>query len=593
MTAIRTVIVATALALALGACSREEESAAGADNALLDYVPADTPYLAANLEPVPEDVVDAYLQRLQPVLDEMQVQLSAARAELEAELEGNTQAADDPEERLALALLRELDGNLSRAGLDSLGLDVRSHKVAYGLGAFPVFRMGLSDSVALRATIERVLASAGIAAPQRDFQGVAYWRAGPDTDDEAPVGLYLAILEDHLAIGVLPVTLESEVLPQFLGLQLDPGRPAGSDARSRLAELNRAQGYTPHGSVILDLRLLADQFLQADSLTARVLAASGAYDPASITPECVAEVHGIIGNVPRITGGTTELSTTAIAYQYRFETPATLAGQLAGLAARVPAADAVSTRVLDLAFGMRFGALRDFLREKADAIVQNPYRCEHLQSLNASAEKTLQQLDQPMPPFVNNFQGLRVSLDEITADPDGLPAGARGHLALHVQQPEMFLGMAQMFLPDLSALGLKAGAPPARLPESLLPIPGLVAFAAMSSDAIGLSLGEGEEDGLQAYMDRKAGPEGMFLSVSYDSAAYLEYTDRLADRFGGAMEETGDYGEDVAGHRRSDGALAIGSAAREAFQDMADRSLTTFSFGPDGLVIDGRMTFKP
>lgn len=589
MTAIRTVIVATALAFALGACSRDEEFDAGAGNALLDYVPADTPYLAANLEPLPEDVVNAYLQRLQPVLDEMQVQLSVARTELE----DGSQPVDDPEERLALALLRELDGKLSREGLDSLGLDVGSHKVAYGLGAFPVFRMGLSDSVALRATIERVLANAGIAAPQREFQGVAYWRAGPDPDDEAPVGLYLAILEDHLAIGVLPVTLESEVLPQFLGPKPDLKQPADSDARTRLAALNRAQGYTPHGSVILDLRLLADQFLQADSLTARVLAASGAYDPASITPECVAEVHGIIDNVPRITGGTTELSTTAIAYQYRFETPATLAGQLVGLAARVPAADAVSTRVLDLAFGMRFGAVRDFLREKANAIAQSPYRCEHLQYLNAGAEKTLVQLDQPMPPFVNNFQGLRVSLDEITADPNGLPAGARGHLALHVQQPEMFLGMAQMFLPDLSALGLKAGAPPARLPESLLPIPGLVAFAAMSGDAIGLSLGEGEEDGLPAYLNRKVGPEGMFLSVSYDSAAYLEYTDRLSERFSGAIEEAGDDGQDEAGHGRRDAALAIGSAAREAFQEMADRSLTTFSFAPGGLVIDGRMTFKP
>ena len=62
MTAIRIAIAAAALVLALGACSRDEESAAGAGNALLDYVPADTPYLAANLEPLPEDVVDAWLQ---------------------------------------------------------------------------------------------------------------------------------------------------------------------------------------------------------------------------------------------------------------------------------------------------------------------------------------------------------------------------------------------------------------------------------------------------------------------------------------------------------------------------------------------------
>jgi hypothetical protein len=414
---------------------------------------------------------------------------------------------------------------------------------------------------------------------------VAYWRVGPDTHHDTPVGLYLAILEDHLAVGILPVALETEVLPPFLGLQ----RPAQSDARARLAELNRTHGYTPHGSAILDLRLLADQFLAADSLTARVMAESGAYDPASITPECVAEVHGIIDNAPRMTAGTTELSTTAIAYQYRVETPAALAGQLTGLAARIPAADALSTRVLDLAFGIRFGAVRDFLREKANAIVQSPYRCEHLRELNNRAEQALAQLDQPMPPFVNNFQGLRVSLDEIAAGQGGLPAGARGHVALHVEQPEMFLGMAQMFLPDLAALGLKAGEPPLRLPESLLPVPGLVAFAAMTGDAIGLSLGEGEETGLEEYLDRDAGPEGMFLSLSYDTAAYLEYTERLTADM--TVETSGD-GEGNDG-QLAHGAEAVALAAREVFSNMADRSLTTLQFGPDGLTIDGRMTFKP
>lgn len=587
MTATRTLIVATALILALGACSRDEESDAGTGNALLDYVPADTPYLAANLEPLPEDVIDAYLRRVQPVLDEMQAQLSKARADLEGQDDAGVD--DDRGERLALALLRELDGKLSREGLDSLGLDVRSHKVAYGLGAFPVFRMGLSDSVALRATIERVLANAGISAPEREFQGVAYWRAGPHEDHEAPVALYLAILEEHVAVGILPATLEAELLPQFLGPKLGPGQPANTDARARLAELNRAQGYTPHGSAILDLRLLADQFLVADSLTARVMSGTGAYDPSAITPECVAEVHGIIDNAPRITAGTTELGTNAIAYQYRVETPAALAGQLTRLAARIPAADPLSTRVLDLAFGLRFGAVRDFLLEKATAITHSPYRCEHLQGLNSGAEQALAQLNQPMLPFLNNFQGLRVSLDEIAVDPGSLPAGGRGHLALHVQQPEMFLGMAQMFLPDLSALGLKAGAPPVRLPESLLPIPGLVAFAAMSGEAIGLSLGAGEEAGLEDYLDRKAGPEGVFLSLSYDSAAYLDYAERLADPLGAEADE----GEGQGPEHGGDAARAIGAAARAAYRDMADRSTTTLKFGSDGLVIDGRMTFKP
>ena len=581
MTALR-LALAAALSLTLFACDRRGESPdlAGAGNALLDYIPADTPYLAANLEPLPEDVVDAYLQRLQPVFDEMQIQLSAARRELEAgQSEDATTAGPDPAARLALALIRELDGKLSRAGLSTLGLDVLSHKVMYGLGAFPVLRMGLSDPVALRASIQRVLADAEIKAPEQTYQGVPFWRVAADDPQDAPLGLYIAIMDEHLAVAALPLSTEPELLPAFLGLD----KPETTDARLRLAKLNRDHGYTPYGSGILDLHLLADQFLQTDTVTARAMAAAGHYDPASITAECVSEIHEIIGNAPRVTAGTMELSRSAIAYQYRIESPTTLAGQLAGLVARLPEADALSQRMLDLSFGLRLGAARDFLQEKATAIVDDPYQCEHLQDINSSAEQSLQQLNQPMPPFVNNFRGLRISLSEIMLDQTSIPAAARGHLALHVQQPEMFVGMAQMFLPDLSELALTPGAEPVQLPASLIPVPDLVAFAAMSGEAIGLSVGAGEETSLKAFLGREPGPEGMFFSASYDTAAYLEHTGKLTQQ---AVGDEGDDGDPAhASH-------AIGMAARNAFRDMADRSYTTLRFGPAGLVIDGHMTFK-
>ena len=38
--------------------------------------------------------------------------------------------------------------------------------------------------------------------------------------------------------------------------------------------------------------------------------------------------------------------------------------------------------------------------------------------------------------------------------------------------------------------------------------------------------------------------------------------------------------------------MAIAEAGRAAYRAAADRSLTTLRFGADGLVIDGRMTFK-
>jgi len=585
MSTLRLAFVAAFLALLTVACSRSEEPAEPT-NALLAYVPADTPYLAANLEPLPETVIDAYLTRMQPALDEMQTQLSAARTRLEAERnDAGGPAGSDMPTRLALAVLSQLDGNLSRAGLSSLGLDITAHKVVYGLGVFPVIRMGLSNPDSLRATIRTILLDAAIDGVEQDFRGNGYWRVVADDHTESPLGLYLAVREDHFAIGLLPPTFEAELLPAFLGL----APPPDSAAAAQLAELNRAHGYTPFGSGIVDLHRLADQFFDADTVTARLMAATGEYDPASMTAECVSEIHGILDNAPRLTAGTTAFSDTAIAYQYRLESPASLASQLAGLVSRMPQADAASPRILDLSFGMRIGALRDFLREKAAAIVEQPFVCEHLQDINSSAENSLAKLDQPMPPFVNNFRGLRISLSEVGLNPEFMPDGARGQLALHVEQPEMFVGMAQMFLPDLSSLDLVPGGEPVQVPAGLIPLPGLVAFAAMSSDAIGLSVGAGEETTLQNFLTRKAGPEGMFLSASYDTAAYLDYSERMT-----APTPVDD--PDAAGDGEgSDGsaAHAIGKAVREAYRNMADRSYTTLQFGPEGLVIDGRVTFKP
>jgi hypothetical protein len=573
MTAFRLAIVAATVAATLVACGPSEDPVAssGASNALLDYVPGDAPYVAANLEPLPAEVIDVYLERMRPALEEMQEQLSAMRTDLEGQ-----PGAEDA--RLTLALLRELDGHLSRAGLAALGLDILAPKVVYGMGAFPVVRLGLSNPDALRATIQRVLNDADIAAPEQTHEGVDFWRIVTDEAEGPPLGLYVSIQQDHLAAAMLPVFAEAELLPAFLGLD----RPASSDARARLAELNRSHGYTPFGSGILDLHRLADQFLQPDNTMARLLATSGEYDPAQLAAECVSEVHEIIDNAPRMTAGTTELSTAALAFQYRVESPDTLAGELAGLVARLPAADALSDRILDLSFGMRFGAVRDFLRDKATAIVEDPYVCEHLQDLNISAEQSLVQLDQPMPPFVNNFRGVRISLSEIMMGQEQIPADARGHLALHVEQPEMFVGMAQMFLPDLSELALTPGGDPVPIPASLLPLPDLTAFAAMSKDALGLSVGAGEEATLQGFLQRTPGPEGMFFSASYDTAAYLEYT-------GGADGSAHDADAGDAPHATH----GISMAARDALKTVADRNLTTLRFGPDGLVIDGRMTFKP
>jgi hypothetical protein len=584
MTHLRIYSLALTTLFVLAACGKSEDQVAAVPdsggNDLLAFVPKDTPYLAANLEPIPEDVLDSYLAKAQPVLDAMQDQLSQTRANMEStENPGDT----DPGEKLAHALVSELDGKLNRAGMESMGFDLRAHKVIYGVGAFPVVRLGLSDSIALRATVLSVLDKAGITAPELEYQGVSYWKVSDDDSGDIPAGIYISILEDHLAIGILPLVAETELLPAFLGLEM----PAENDARTRLAELNRAHDYTPYGSGILDTHELIDALVQPDSLAGRAMGSSAHISHSPMTPECVSELHGIADNAPRMTLGVQDLTESNVAMQYRVETQESLAGRLMSLVSEIPMVNGLSEKVVEFAFGLKFGPVRDFLVEKATSISNDPYQCEHLAVLNVKATDALDQLNQPMPPFLNNFRGIRVSLTEYILGRQTVPENARGHLALHVEQPQMLVGMAQMMVPDLSELAITPGDPPVRLPENMMPTPGLTAYAAMSTDAIGLSLGEGEEQSLPGFLKQKNGPEGMFMSASYDMSAYLEYRDLFSDQVGTAYNVP-----DTDGPAHGEQASEIQEAAASAFRDIADRSTSTLSFTPEGLVIDNRVTFK-
>jgi hypothetical protein len=288
-----------------------------------------------------------------------------------------------------------------------------------------------------------------------------------------------------------------------------------------------------------------------------------------------------------MTLGVQDLTEHAVAMQYRVEAPESLAGQLMSLVSEIPMVDALSDKVVEFAFGLKFGPVRDFLIEKATAISNNPYQCEHLAEFNLKATEALTQLNQPMPPFLNNFRGIRVSVTEFIAGRQSLPENARGHLALHVEQPQMLVGMAQMMVPDLSELAITPGDPPVRLPENFVPTPGVTAYAAMSSDAIGIAVGEGEEEKLPGFLEEGNGPEGMFMSASYDMGAYLDYKELFSGQVTKAYnvpEATGPAHDEKAGE--------IQEVAAKAFRDIADRNTSTLSFTPKGLVIDNRVTFK-
>ncbi|MDX1555448.1 MAG: hypothetical protein R3212_05425 [Xanthomonadales bacterium] len=577
----RTLVIATTtLLLSIGLVSCSDGNHSGASgNELLAYIPSDSPYFAGNLEPIPSDVIEAAFRRAQPVLDLVQEMLGDTSIRL-----SGSAAQENPEMAIVGAVLDELDGKLSREGLESIGFALDAYQVVYGMGAFPVIRLSLGSAQALRDTVGRIESASGINFPELEHQGQPYWKLDSG-DSDTPASIYVAIIEGpgaaHLALGLLPHHSESTLLPQFLGQEL----PSDSTAAAQLAALDRTYGYTGHGSGVFDFQRTFEQLAAPESMLNQALRNSGMDVSGKFDAVCRTEIEGLIDRAPRMVFGTTELEPMAMAAQYRVELAGDLASDLADLVADVPPAPSTTERLIEFAFGIRVGAARDFLIRKATELSQEAYQCEHLQDINRRASEALVKLNTPVPPLVNNFLGFRASIDEMPQDQSDLSA-VRGTMALHVTKPEMFVGMAQMFLPQMAEIELTKGAPPVQLPESLMPMPGVVAYAAMSDRALGVAMGQGEDARLPDFLNARSKGDGSFMSVNYDMAAYMDRFGAFSDGF--RNQAFSNYSSETERNQ----AMDLAQAFQDAFRNTIGRSHMSLRFDDGGFAIDNKMEFK-
>jgi len=566
----RTFVLILGSALFLTACNKEADEAVVAveenTNPLLAYVPADTAYVYADLEPVPEAITDAYMKRFQPALDVLTKKINEFQAEYQAgDYEG------EPAARLASAVLDELGGSLSEENLNRVGLSTKAHYAFYAEGVFPVIRLGLTDAEALRSAIGRIEARMGVQLPASELDGAKYWRLA---DDDMPVGIYIAIDGKQLALGMFPVGAEASLLPVFLGQQMPAQSLASNNA---LGVMNHAKGYAGYGSGYLDIRKLADEILDSGSHTRGMLGDRLNSELDSLDAVCVDELKSIIARTPRMTAGITRLTANEMAMRYDLEIENSLATSLAALVSDIPAATQ-GDYLLSASLALKVGKLREFVLEKATALAASPYQCSKLENLNDEAEKLVSQLQIPMPPMVNNLLGLRVMINDY--DPSTSLTRGDGLLAVYVDKPEMFVGMASMIVPGFENLDLANQKEPVRIPPEMTHLEGVDVFALMGKNAIGVAAGAQHLGELEPFMNAAPQADGTLLSVSNNLAKQMEMEAALTSTF--QIDDDEDY---TPVHEFSE-------SMKQVYTDMLGRSRVDVRLTPDGLHIDSSMTCK-
>jgi hypothetical protein len=516
------IIATLAGLLTLAACDRSKEeeasvSALASTESMLRYVPADSLYVIANVEPLP----DALLDKLEPKLDQV---LSSYRVLLQhvavmAAAEVGEDAADSPEVSQLTAIADELSALMSLDGLRSAGFSRDSTAVMYGNGLLPVIRVSVTDGGLFDAALSRIEEKAGQKMPVASIGESAfrYLQAGT-------LKVIVANFDTEVVLAAAPASFDDEQLSQLLGLTLPDSSIAETGALQKIAN---EYGYTDHYVGFVDFQGIVNTVLggEASGLNADLVALAGDESP-ELSDVCKAEILSLAGIAPRLVMGYTEITDQQLLSGAVIELRDDIAAGLVPLTAAVPGLGEEYAGLMSFGMSLDIKAARSFYEARLDALDAEPFECELFQEIQAGVVAGRQALNQPVPPMVYDFKGFLAVIDKI----EGLdlasnmpPKSVAGRFLLAMDNATALMSLGAMFSPELAALNLEPDGKPARFESPQLQSAFDAVYLAMSDNAVAMSVGDDMDQQLPDMLAAEAEDNGILLSFSMDASRYYAF----------------------------------------------------------------------
>lgn len=519
---IRTLACATAIA-ALAACSHHRQA-----NAPLAYVPADTPYLAANLKPMDADTRAALLKQADAQLPLQVAQMRHAAERLDKDNKPHMAA-------LVRAVAGEFDGRTVEQAARHMGIDINGLYAMYGVGLSPVIRLQLSDPKAFEAFVGRLEKAWGTPLAKARVDSVEYRHT--ELADQVPVQLVVAVQKKQAVLALLPANADQELLGTVLGAR----RPKKSIADSgKFEKLIDDNGYLPQSAAFIDLRQLPALIAGEKDPLLNALAASDPGLAAKIPARCEADFSRMAARVPMISAGMTTLEADRMSERVNIDLAPDIAKAFSGIDVNLPGLGGDMTSPLDLAIALPVKELRSFWMAQADAVAAKPFTCPALTDMNQGFVKLRMAMQKTAMPGVNDLRGLRISLDRFDMPAKGQPATATkvtGRLMIASDNPAGLLAMAQMALPMLRDLQLNNDGKPVALPATLTRMAnGQPAWAAMTGHVLAVAIGPGEDQGIADTLKQPSGAPGMMARFQMDGSIYRKWIDAMSGSMNAAMQ---------------------------------------------------------
>lgn len=592
----------TALGLAcvmLAACAHKDKDAP------LAFVPADTPYVAANLAVLDDDTRKA-------LLAQADLQLPAQVAQMEA-YAARLQASDPDAANLVRAFAAEYKGKTIEGFAQSTGFDLKGRFALYGEGMAPVLRVELADPKAFDAFVGRLETAYG---KKLDTATIGTLNYRLHVFAASGAELVLAVVGKQMVAAILPAGAATPLLRQTLGLD----RPAKSlQDDGRLDALAKDKGYAKWLVGQFDLtRALPLVISGSDPLVASVEKARAAAESAKTgepvanllqsSPACAPEASRIAARVPSMSFGYTRLDATHQDGRFDLALADDIVKAFSGLKVELPGLGSGSqTAPFDLSLALPVASLRTFWSAQADAVAAKPFTCPMLADLNDSFAKLGESLPKTAIPPFGNLLGLRIALDTLGTDKTSSLPDFTGRIVLATSDPAGLLATGQMMVPALATLKPAANAAPVALPQDVTGMLEQPGWLAMGDKALAVGIGAGENGKLAGTLHDPTGDPGQMARMHLTGAMYLDWLKFMEAKSEGLAAAAAEMGKndtpsldgstmpagDAAAQAAADAARSKAQfAAMEAQAQRVDSIDAEMHVDGNGIVVTSRTTLK-
>jgi len=498
----------------LAACGYKDKDAP------LAFVPADTPYVLANLDVLDDKTRNALLAQYDTRLPGQMVQLKSAADDM---------VAKDPDTaRLLKAFIAELDGKTIETFAQNTGLDLKGHSAFYGLGLSPVLRYELADPKAFDGFIGRLETAYGKKFDVATVGDQSYRR---HTFDKSGTQIILAIVGKQAVAAILPADAAQPMLRLALGLDR-PDKNIQDDGR--LKTLAQAKGYQPWAIGQLDLvhtmalaasgkdpifNALFKAYVQDQPVTMDQPAANRFQIP----PSCTADASRIAARVPSISFGYTKFDTKHQEFRLDVALADDISKAFSGMTVALPGLGQVGNAPFDLSLAMPVAQLRTFWGAQAGAVAAKPFTCPTFIDLNDAFAKIGEASQHASLPPLGDLLGLHVSLDTLNLaalESSDVKPKLSGRFMVATSNPSGLVTMGGMISSAITELKLTPDGKPLALPAQVTEALGMPVWAAMSDKGVALAVGQGEDSKLADTLKAPTGDAGRIFRMHLNGDMY-------------------------------------------------------------------------